>query len=154
MWLPSHTGLAGNSAANAAAKAAFSLPVSNILVPHSDFKVVINTNIMSCWQHCWDAEQHNKLYQIILKTGLAISYTLPRRDELIIHRLHIGHTHLTHSHLLKKENAPICTVCQLSLTVEHLLIHCTNYAVIRPKCFGSPPTLHELFKKNSTRKNH
>jgi hypothetical protein len=94
-----------------------------------------------------DAEQHNKLRHIILKTGLAISYTLPHRDELIIHRLRIGHTHLTHSHLLKRENAPICIVCQSALTVEHLLIYCTTFAVIRHKYFGSPPTLQELFKK-------
>jgi hypothetical protein len=47
---------------------------------------------------------------------------------------------------------PICTVCESALTVEHLLIHCTKYAVIRRKYFGSPPTLHELLKKIPTQK--
>ncbi len=37
MWVPSRIGLAGNSAANAAAKAALLLPITNLPVPHSDY---------------------------------------------------------------------------------------------------------------------
>ena len=36
MWVSSHVGLASNSAADTAAKAALHNPVSNLTLPHSD----------------------------------------------------------------------------------------------------------------------
>jgi len=38
MWVSSHVGLAGNSAAINAAKAALQLPVSDLTIPHLDYK--------------------------------------------------------------------------------------------------------------------
>ena len=61
MWLPSHTGLAGNVSADAAAKAALNLPESLIPVPYSDFYPLINNYISTSWQQLWSAESSNKL---------------------------------------------------------------------------------------------
>jgi ribonuclease HI len=38
VWVPSHIGIAGNTAVDAAAKAGVSLPISNAEIPHTDFK--------------------------------------------------------------------------------------------------------------------
>jgi ribonuclease HI len=109
MWLPSHVGLAGNVAADAAAKAALTLFPASSAIPYSDFKPVINSYAAAKWQKSWDAEVSNKLHKIQPRIGSSRVYRLPRRDELIIHRLRIGHTHFTHSHLLKGES-PRCAL--------------------------------------------
>jgi hypothetical protein len=48
----------------------------------------------------------------------------------------VGHTYMTHSYLLKGEDTPECIPCQCRLTVEHLLIECVDYAVIRRKYYS------------------
>ena len=45
MWVPSHVGLAGNSAAGTAAKAAVRMPISNLTLPYSDYSPLIRTHV-------------------------------------------------------------------------------------------------------------
>src|SRR5208282_5068486 len=106
---------------------------------------------LSCWQQSWDLQTGNKLHAIVPKVGPMESYGLPRRDEIKIRRLRIGHTRLTHSYLMKGENPPQCTCCQTVLTIEHLLLHCNNYTSIRNKYYDTT-TLSELFSKISPHK--
>ena len=144
IWLPSHTGLAGNVAVDAAAKAALNLAESQTPVPFSDFYPLINTHIASHWQRLWNANTNNKLYSIEPRVNISKPYQLPRRDELIIHRLRIGHTHLTHGFLLKREDPPECIGCQTPLTVEHILLNCIEFQLIRVKYYTCT-NLSELF---------
>jgi kelch-like protein 2/3 len=69
---------------------------------------------------------------------------LSRREEVVLHRARIGHTHLTHVHLLKNEDQPECIPCGEPLTVEHILLHCLDFAAARQKyyCINS---LNDLF---------
>lgn len=145
VWVPSHIGIAGNTVADAAAKAALNIPNSNICVSHSDFKPLISNHIKKCWQKSWDSEPNNKLKKIQPSIEPFVINRLPRRDEIIIHRLRVGHTYLTHSYLLYKENPPECDVCQSPLTVEHLLITCAKYTSVRQKLYKAG-TLQELFE--------
>ena len=45
--------------------------------------------------------------------------TSNKKDNAIVTRLRIGHTNLTHSHLIKNENPPVCN-CNTILTVNHI----------------------------------
>jgi len=50
--------------------------------------------------------------------------SLSHSDAVIIHRLHIGYTRLTHSYLLSGTDQPECSACHCPLTVKHILIEC------------------------------
>ena len=48
------------------------------------------------------------------------------REEIFLSHLHIGHTDITHSYLLKQEQPPWCVGCHTSYSVKHLLIDCID----------------------------
>jgi len=82
-----HVGLAGNSAADSAAKAALLLPVSSLTVSHSDYKSHIRIQALRQWQLRWNCETENKLHWIELMVNVINLLRFPRRDEIIIHRI-------------------------------------------------------------------
>ena len=136
MWVPSHVGLAGNSAADTAAKASVHMPISNLTLPYSDYFPLIRTHVLKQWQSSWSLETENKLHAVEPTVNITKSYRLPRRDEVIIHRLRIGHAFLTHGYLLKRDSPPQCSACQTQLTVEHVL-----YCIVRRGMQPVPITL-------------
>ena len=69
-----------------------------------------------------------------------------RREESVLSRLHIGHSYLTHSFLLKEEEEkPVCIGCDENLTIEHILLHCWDFYDIRRKHY-SAENLKVLFR--------
>ena len=50
-----------------------------------------------------------------------------RKDEVILCRARIGHTHSTHLCILRKDPPPHCEHCQCILTVRHILVECNNF---------------------------
>ena len=60
-------------------------------------------------------------------------------------RLHIGHSFITHSFLLKGEEPPMCIRCDKRLTVEHILLACLDFIEIRESHFTAK-SLHMLFQ--------
>ena len=48
---------------------------------------------------------------------------LSRREEIVLSRLHIGHTHLTHSNQMNGEDLLKCVTCDCKLTVENTLMN-------------------------------
>ena len=49
--------------------------------------------------------------------------------------LHIGHSYLTHSLILRKEEAPVCDACNTVLTAKHIMIECADLLEVRNKYF-------------------
>ena len=95
IWVPSYVGLAGNSAADIAVKAALLLPISNLSLPHTDYSPLIRTYVLSQWRDSWNLETQNKLHVVEPTVNMTKSYWLPRRDGIIIHQQRIKHTFLT-----------------------------------------------------------
>jgi ribonuclease HI len=150
IWVPIHIGIAGNAVADAAAKAAVNLQSSMLTVPYSDFKSLINTCFKKRWQERWDVEANNKLHRVQPVIGLFTRHHLPRRDEVMIRRLRVGHTHFTHCYLLRQELPPRCEFYRLPLSVEHALITCSTFSLVQRKFYDGCDSLQELFKRFSS----
>ena len=146
-WLPSHVSMiSGNERADAAAKSALSLSISDIKIPYTDLKQRINSHLVNKWQIEWNNVPFNKLQPIKKTLGeTKFKDIVKRRDELVLHRVRLGHTHFTRCFLLKGEDHPECNPCQSPLTVEHILLHCSVFSLIRQNYFNVT-TLNELFK--------
>jgi hypothetical protein len=86
----------------------------------------------------------NKIHKIQPRIGSIRVYRLSRRDELIIHRLRIGHTRFSHSRLVKGESPAVCIGCDSPLTVQYIFVDCVEFARCRSKCFNVSG-LEELF---------
>ena len=134
-WLPSHVGIKGNEAADVKAKASLDLEISNFKLPCTDFKSFINRYILSKWQLSWDRATFNKLHEIKPVLGKNNIYRSLRREEVVLTRLRIGHTRLTHSYLLKREDQPFCISCNEPFTVKHFLIDCIEFSHVRRQFF-------------------
>jgi len=99
--------------------------VINIRFASTDLYPSINELCKSEWQQSWDNCVLNKLHTIVpfLGTNRSINGS-SHRDSVVITRLRIKHTRLTHSYLLSKENRPECFHCHVTLTVNYFLVEC------------------------------
>ena len=134
-WLPSHVGIRGNEAADVRTKASLDLCISNFTLPCTDFKPLINRYILSKWQMSWDSATLNRLHEVKPVLGKNTIYRSLRREEAVLTRLRIGHTRLTHSCLLKREDHPLCISFNESFTVKYFLIDCIEFSRVRRQFF-------------------
>ena len=85
----------------------------------------------------WDEFLENKLYKIFPVLKECISCLQKnRKEETVMARLHIGHSFLTHSFLLKGEEPRMCIRCDKRLTIEHILLTCLDFIEIREPLYS------------------
>ena len=103
IWIPSHINFSPHDAVDKAAKEAtsFSKITDPIPSPSQDLKKFYSAKIAKQWLEDWQGQTSNKLHKI-KKTPIpwSSSHRESRREEVILSRLRIGHTRLTHSFLL------------------------------------------------------
>ena len=129
-------GILGNEKADAAAKSALSLSVTPMKLPATDMYPHIAKLIFDEWQEVWNCYAGNKLHAIIPTVGGYKQKTcLSCRDSVLLNRLCIGNTRLTHSFLLSGDDLPECGTCQCPLTVKHILVECVDLKDVRNKQF-------------------
>jgi len=120
-------------------KSRCSCKVSTLSVHHSD-EASCHQRVMRLiseeWQEIWDCCAGNKLHAMVptvcvYKRKTSLSF----HDSVLINRLRIGHTHLTHSYLLSGDDQPECDVYQCPLSVKHIMIECVDLHDVRNKHF-------------------
>ena len=151
-WIPSHVGIPGNELADAAANEARAGEEDiTRRIPSSDLNPLVKNFIRDKWQRRYD-DHHSYTRPLKLKEimpTISPFYVLghERREEVVIHRLRIGHTRLTHGFLMENRPDPICNFCHNDiLTVRHLLLECNRLNNIRSN-FYDADDLEDLFDR-------
>ena len=125
IWVPGHVGIRGNEAADRAAKEALDKKPTTDLMPFSDLKPLTAKYVCQIWQKEWDETVliSNKFHEILPKLpDKLLSFCNTRKENTALNRVHIGHSYLTYSFILRKEEASVCVACNAVITVKHILI--------------------------------
>lgn len=140
-WVPAHVNIAGNERADGEARAAAATngPAFNRSLPHRDYFMYIKQQAAHYWSSLWMmTEETNKLRCIKdTVTPWPSSSQHNRRREIVLTRLRIGHTRLTHGFLMERGTPPECPLCHEQITVRHLLADCPLYIAQRLMCYPS-----------------
>ena len=139
-WIPAHVGITGNEQADKEAKVASKGNTINVTkIPHCDMKRPIRSYILKKWQERWSSPLlvNNKKYREIRSSiaNWSSSFNSDRKTEIILSRLRIGHTRITHKFILESGNPPECDRCNTVLTVRHFLLSCPKYFLYMENLF-------------------
>ena len=135
IWTPAHIGITGNEMADRRAKQALQLDECDITplpIDYRDLLPKVKHSIRALFSSLWRQSDHTFLKVVKPETGEWLSsYRSSRRDEVVIARLRVGHTRLTHSGVIRSSTHDRCTSCDLPLTVVHVLLRCNIYVDAR-----------------------
>ena len=110
--------------------------MSHHLIPHSDLRQKTQKYVHSLWQAEWSLQTSNKLFEIRPNLSDALPGTTSgRKAETVLCRLHTGHSHYTHSYLLRGEEPPHCIPCNKPISIKHVLLDCWDLYDVRRKYF-------------------
>ena len=131
---------------NQQAKSSLSLEPTSFKIPFSNFKPSINKYILEELQTSWNNSIGNKLFDTKPTIGEYQSVVRNiRKDEVVLARLRLGHTRVTHSYLLQGEEQPQYVGCDAPFTERHFLLECGDFAQVRNNCFHVD-NMKELFQ--------
>lgn len=134
VWIPSHQGIPGNDMADKKAKMSLRYEhMTEVKVHYSEYYSQIKKCMWKYIDKKWQRHTPPTNLKMIKKQTVEwmSSYRENRRDEVILARLRLGHTRLTHRHLMEREAPPICDECDVRVTVEHVLLHCPKFQAQR-----------------------
>ena len=130
VWIPGHSGIAGNVRADYWAKKAIEKPnVTNVGVACNEYVPMVKKCVREHFARQWQEFRHTHRKLVKPEVGEWSSCVRDnRKEEVVLCRLRLGHTVLTHSHVIDHDMAPSCDACRCPLG-------CVN-PDLSLKCFG------------------
>ena len=100
---------------------------------HFDLKNCINGCIFNKWKEDWLKIENNHLKKTLPTITKYDQMALPKKQQIILNRLKIGHCIFSHQYLFDKQSPPFCVSCNKRMNVHHLLIECSLYNTMRDR---------------------
>jgi len=111
-WIPGHAGILGNEQADQEAKKACNISAHSGKLTADDAILFIKN-----------------ITKISDKPHTPKDST--RKQQVALARWRMGYTKKTHKHIIEKTPPPLCEQCNLTDTVDHILMHCEKYNIDR-----------------------
>jgi len=148
LWIPGHTNITGNDTADAAAKEAHLFPqFYENNYNNKDTQLFIKQKFKKQFASLWEnTSDHYKLInpnKLSLKNYNIKENNFNRQDLVKFSRLRLGHSKLTHEHIINKQ----CGRCNTTITIKHILLECPLFLSERNKFLPSNPS--ELLTPNT-----
>ena len=133
-----HVGNLGNELPNTSASDAKIRPLLKYSTWESkDVRNVILSHLYHLHDSKWSNYQHSYKNVNQLESKPSYPKTCPRNISTTIVRLRLGHCKYTHNHILNKSSPPLCTTCNMTITVTHILDECPDFNSSRISIFGT-----------------
>ena len=147
-WVPSHVDIRGNDRADAKAKEVSKRRPELIPIYYKDYYPVIRAKFYNSRNNQWrNMSNPPKLRHIKPDLSPWPSPSLRRREQVVLNRIRIGHTNMTHNYLMdtiQPRIPPICPYCNNStLTIAHIFTQCPSLETQRRHHFR-PLTIWNL----------
>ena len=112
--------------------------------PFRDLRPLVTSYVTGLWRSDWENDSKTNYKKINASVDTLCPMMKSWREKTALTRLCIGHSHVTHAHLLRGDPPPACACCRQSLSICHLLITCPCYVPIRSRHYCSNNLTHLL----------
>lgn len=132
MWIPAHVGIPGNERADNLAKRGQTSRTLHNAIPCQDLKLWFKNLIHSTWELEWTNVRDLFLRKIKRDTTVWTDRE-NRTEQKKLSRLRVGHTRITHNFKSGTNFHRTCPTCDVKATVEHFLVNCPIFDMMRTK---------------------
>lgn len=132
-WVPSHRGIFGNEKADMLANISLTQQQRcSAILAQEDAINLISTSIRKQWHIAWTQSQ-SKLLKFKPNILPLQTSSFSRADDVRVTRLRLECSRLTHGHLFNKTARAQCSLCNVAISHQHVIIDCPKYSIARGK---------------------